>query len=116
MFLQLQKFQQKVNLYISKEIEKLAVDAKKLALYREGTLALQNILFTLFLLLGVFFVLVKLEMSIEKIGLLGILFLRITQCFSTIQKFLQSMAGHIPLNKRVNEINRNLLIIISSTM
>ena len=48
-------------------------------------------------------------MSIEKIGLLGILFIRITQCFSTIQKFLQSMAGHIPLNKRVNEINRNLL-------
>ena len=48
-------------------------------------------------------------MSIEKIGLLGILFIRITQCFSIIQRFLQSIAGYIPLNKRVNEINRNLL-------
>ena len=107
--IKIEKFQQKINLYLSKEIEKLAVDAKKFSLYREGTVALQNILFTLFLLLGVFFILVKLEMSIEKIGLLGILFLRITQCFSVIQKFLQSIAGYIPLNKRVNEINRNLL-------
>ena len=57
--IKIEKFQQKINLYLSKEIEKLAVDAKKFSLYREGTVALQNILFTLFLLLGVFFVLVK---------------------------------------------------------
>ena len=106
--IKIERFQKKIKLYLSKEIEKLTVDAKKFSLYKEGTIALQNILFTLFLLLGIFFVLVQLEMSIEKIGLLGILFLRITQCFSVFQKYLQAIATYMPLYKRVNEINKSL--------
>ena len=107
--IKIEKFQQKINLYLSKEIEKLASDDKKFALYKEGTVAFQNIFFTFCLLFGIFIVLVKFEMTIEKVGLLCILFLRITQCLATTQKYLQSISQQIPLNKRVNEINRNLL-------
>jgi len=107
--IKIEQFQQKINSYLSQEINKLAVDSKKLSLYKEGTVASQNIFFTFFLLFGIFIVLVKLEMSIEKVGLLGILFLRITQCLSTIQKYLQSIFSYIPLNKRLNDLNRNLI-------
>ena len=48
-------------------------------------------------------------MSIDKIGLLGILFLRITQSFALFQKSLQAIAIYMPLYKRVNEINKSLL-------
>ena len=108
--IKIERLQKKIKLYLSKEIKKLAVDAKKLSLYILGITALQNILFTLFLLLGIFFVLVQLEMSIDKIGLLGILFLRITQCFSLVQKNLQSIANYMPLYKRVNEIFCNATV------
>ena len=107
--IKIEKIQRRINSYLSKEINKLSEDAKKFALYREGTIAFQNIFFTLFLLFGIFIVLVKLELPVEKVGLLCILFLRITQSLATIQKFLQSISTYIPLNKRVNQINRDLL-------
>ena len=107
--IKIERLQNTIKLYLSKEIKKLTVDAKKLSLYKLGIVSLQNILFTLFLLLGIFFLLVHLEMSIDKIGLLGILFLRITQCFSLFQKNLQAIATYMPLYKRVNKINKNLL-------
>ena len=52
--IKIERFQKKIKLYLSKEIEKLAVDSKKFFLYKQGTVALQNIFFTIFLLLGIF--------------------------------------------------------------
>ena len=106
--IKIEQFQQKINSYLSKEINKLAAYDKRYALYKEGTVASQDIFIILMLLFGIFIVLVKLDMSIEKAGLLAILFLRITQSIATMQKLVQPIFFYIPFNKRINEINRNL--------
>ena len=107
--IKIERLQKKIKFHLSNEIKKLALNEKRFGLYREATVASQNIIFTFFLLFGIFILLVKLEMSFDKVGLLCILFLRITQCFATVLKFLQGISAYLPLNTRVNKINNVLL-------